>query len=46
MKIVQAVELKFRFMDRNGLEGVRASQRRHFQDVETSWTWEMGTEEM
>lgn len=46
MKIVHAVELKFRFADRNGLEGVKASQRRRFQEVETSWTWEMGAEEM
>lgn len=45
MKIVQAVELKFRFMDRSELERVKTSQRRHFQDVGTSWTWEIGAEE-
>lgn len=46
MKIVQAAELKFRFAYRNEFEGVKASQRRQFQDVETSYTWEPVAEEM
>lgn len=34
MKIIQAVELKFRLVYRNEFEGVKASQRRHRDQLE------------